>query len=179
MVEMFFFRQNLLPWEGSDQMSAFWSMFWCTPFRNFLRKKTIFRNFDQWSEIWSVSAGRPLGQGVCPSLRLGHGVQCEQVQGDARRTQQREAHLHHERTTACRDRGGEGHWSDGIKTHEAISPVQKRGKNSTDSTGTAYEGVPLQGQTCLPPPLHTVCPPTPGVLRTSLVAMAGRGQGLP
>ncbi len=43
-------------------------MFWCTPFRNFLRKKTIFRNFDQWSEIWAVSAGRPLGQGVCPSL---------------------------------------------------------------------------------------------------------------
>ncbi len=33
MVEMFFFRQNLRPWEGSDQMSAFWSMFWCKPFR--------------------------------------------------------------------------------------------------------------------------------------------------
>ncbi len=28
-------------------------------------------------------------------------------------------------------------------------------------------------------PLHPVCPPTPRVLRTSLVAMAGRGQGLP
>ena len=68
MVEMFFFRQNLRHWEGFDQMSAFWSMFWLKPFRNFLRKFTIFRNFDQWSEILSVSAGRPLGQGVCPSL---------------------------------------------------------------------------------------------------------------
>jgi hypothetical protein len=68
MVEMFFFRQNLRHWEGSDQMSAFWSMFWCTPFRNFLRKFTIFRNFDQWSEILSMSDGRPSSQGVCPSL---------------------------------------------------------------------------------------------------------------
>jgi hypothetical protein len=66
---MFFFRQNLRHWEGSDQMSAFWSMFWCTPFRNFLRKFTIFRNFDQWSEILSMSDGRPSSQGVCPSLQ--------------------------------------------------------------------------------------------------------------
>jgi hypothetical protein len=49
-------------------MSAFWSMFWFKPFRNFLRKITIFRNFDQWSEILSMSDGRPLSQGVCPSL---------------------------------------------------------------------------------------------------------------
>jgi hypothetical protein len=49
-------------------MSAFWSMFWFKPFRNFLRKFTIFRNFDQWSEILSMSDGRPLSQGVCPSL---------------------------------------------------------------------------------------------------------------
>jgi hypothetical protein len=34
-----------------------------------LRKITIFRNFDQWSEILSMSDGRPLSQGVCPSLR--------------------------------------------------------------------------------------------------------------
>ena len=71
MVEMFFFRQKLRPWEGFDQMSAFWSMFWFKPFRNFLRKITIFRNFDQWSEILSMSVGRPLSQGVCPSLALG------------------------------------------------------------------------------------------------------------
>ncbi len=51
-------------------MSAFWSMFWLKPFRNFLRKFTIFRNFDQWSEILSMSDGRPLSQGVCPSLLI-------------------------------------------------------------------------------------------------------------
>jgi hypothetical protein len=33
-----------------------------------LPKITIFRNFDQWSEILSMSDGQPLGQGVCPSL---------------------------------------------------------------------------------------------------------------
>jgi hypothetical protein len=33
-------------------------MFWFKPFRNFLRKITIFRNFDQWSEILSMSDGR-------------------------------------------------------------------------------------------------------------------------
>jgi hypothetical protein len=49
-------------------MSAFWSMFWFKPFRNFLRKIVIFRNFNHWSEILSMSAGRPLSQGVCPPL---------------------------------------------------------------------------------------------------------------
>jgi hypothetical protein len=49
-------------------MSAFWSMFWFKPFQNFLRKITIFRYFNQWSEILSMSDGRPLSQGVCPSL---------------------------------------------------------------------------------------------------------------
>ncbi len=44
-------------------------MFWFKPFRNFLRKITIFRNFDQWSEILSVSDGRPLSQ-VFPSLAV-------------------------------------------------------------------------------------------------------------
>ena len=51
-------------------MSAFWSMFWFKPFRNFLRKIAIFRKFDHWSEILSMSAGRPLSQGVCPPLVL-------------------------------------------------------------------------------------------------------------
>ncbi len=64
----YFFRKKLRPLEGFDQMSTFWSMFWFKPFRNFLRKITIFRNFDQWSEILSMSDGRPLSQGVCPSL---------------------------------------------------------------------------------------------------------------
>ncbi len=64
----FFFRKKLRPWEGFDQMSAFWSMFWFKPFRNFLRKITILRYFDQWSEILSMSDGRPVSQGVCPSL---------------------------------------------------------------------------------------------------------------
>ncbi len=43
-------------------------MFWFKSFRKFFRKIVIFRNFNHWSEILSVSAGRPLGQGVCPSL---------------------------------------------------------------------------------------------------------------
>ena len=64
----YFFRKKLRPLEGFDQMLAFWSMFWFKPFRNFLRKITIFPNFDQWSEILSMSDGRPLSQGVCPSL---------------------------------------------------------------------------------------------------------------
>jgi hypothetical protein len=46
-------------------------MFWFKSFRKFFRKIVIFRNFDHWSEILSVSAGQPLGQGVCPSLVLG------------------------------------------------------------------------------------------------------------
>ncbi len=65
----YFFRKKLRPLEGFDQMSAFWSMFWFKPFRNFLRKIAIFRRFDHWSEILSMSAGRPLSQGVCPPLQ--------------------------------------------------------------------------------------------------------------
>jgi hypothetical protein len=34
----YFFRKKLRSLEGFDQMSAFWSMFWFKPFRNFLRK---------------------------------------------------------------------------------------------------------------------------------------------
>jgi hypothetical protein len=64
----YFFRKKLRSLEGFDQMSAFWSMFWFKPFRNFLRKIAIFRKFDHWSEILSMSAGRPLSQGVCPPL---------------------------------------------------------------------------------------------------------------
>jgi hypothetical protein len=43
-------------------------MFWFKSFRKIFRKIAIFRNFDHWSEILSMLAGRPLGQGVCPSL---------------------------------------------------------------------------------------------------------------
>ena len=68
----FFFRKKLRSFEGFDQMSAFWLMFWFKPFRNFLRKIAIFRNFDLWSEILSMSAGRPLSQGVCPPLSPVH-----------------------------------------------------------------------------------------------------------
>jgi hypothetical protein len=53
-------------------------MFWFKPFRNFLRKFTIFRNFDQWSEISSMSDGRPSSQGVCPSLLEGPEVKGEE-----------------------------------------------------------------------------------------------------
>ncbi len=49
-------------------MSGLWSMFWYKSFRKFFRKIAIFRNFDHWSEILSMSAGRPISQGVCPPL---------------------------------------------------------------------------------------------------------------
>jgi hypothetical protein len=61
-----FFRKKLRSFDGFDQMSALWSMFWFKTFRNFLRK--IFWTFDHWSEILSLSAGRPISQGVCPAL---------------------------------------------------------------------------------------------------------------
>ena len=64
----YFFRKKLRSLEGFDILSAFWSMFWFKPFRNFLRKIAIFRTFDLWSELLSMSAGRPLSQGVCPPL---------------------------------------------------------------------------------------------------------------
>jgi hypothetical protein len=51
-------------------MSAFWSMFRFRSFRIFCEKIAIFRTYDHWSEILSMSAGRPLGQGVCPPLPL-------------------------------------------------------------------------------------------------------------
>jgi hypothetical protein len=63
-----FFRKKLRSFDGFDQMSALWSMFWFKPFRNFLQKIAIFRTFDHWSEILSLSAGRPISQGVCPAL---------------------------------------------------------------------------------------------------------------
>jgi hypothetical protein len=66
----YFFRKKLGSFEGFDQVSAFWSMFWFKPFRNFLRKIAIFRNFDYWSEILSMSADRPISQGVCPPLTV-------------------------------------------------------------------------------------------------------------
>ena len=43
-------------------------MFRFRSFRIFCEKIAIFRTFDHWSEILSMSAGRPLGQGVCPPL---------------------------------------------------------------------------------------------------------------
>ena len=64
------FAKNLRSFDGFDQMSAFWSMFRFRSFRIFCEKIAIFRTFDHWSEILSMSAGRPLGQGVCPSLHV-------------------------------------------------------------------------------------------------------------
>ena len=49
-------------------MSRIWSMFRFRSFQIFCEKIAIFRTFDHWSEILSMSAGRPLGQGVCPPL---------------------------------------------------------------------------------------------------------------
>ncbi len=45
-----------------------WSMFWFKSFRNFLRKIVIFCTFDHWSEILSLSAGRPKSQDACPAM---------------------------------------------------------------------------------------------------------------
>ncbi len=63
-----FFRKKLRSFDGFDQMSRLWSMFRFRFFRIFCEKIAIFRTFDHWSEILSMSAGRPLGQGVCPPL---------------------------------------------------------------------------------------------------------------
>ena len=62
------FAKNLRSFDGFDQMSRLWSMFRFRSFRIFCEKIAIFRTFDHWSEILSMSAGRPLGQGVCPPL---------------------------------------------------------------------------------------------------------------
>ena len=51
-------------------MSGLWSMFWFKSFRKFFRKIAIFRNFDHWSEILSLSADRPISQDVCPPLSV-------------------------------------------------------------------------------------------------------------
>ncbi len=53
-----------------DQMSGLWSMFWFKSFRKNFRKITIFCTFDHWSEILSLSAGRPISQDACPALRI-------------------------------------------------------------------------------------------------------------
>ncbi len=64
----YFFREKFRSFDDFEQMSGLWSMFWFKSFRNFFRKIAIFRNFDHWSEILSMSAGRPISQGVCPPL---------------------------------------------------------------------------------------------------------------
>ncbi len=48
-------------------------MFWFKSFRKFFRKIVIFCTFDHWSEILSLSAGRPISQGVCPPLSIHNG----------------------------------------------------------------------------------------------------------
>jgi hypothetical protein len=63
-LNLFFYREKFRSFDDFEQMSGLWLMFW---FKSF-RKIAIFRNFDHWSEILSMSAGRPLSQGVCPPL---------------------------------------------------------------------------------------------------------------
>ncbi len=63
------------------------------------------------------------------------------------------------------------YWSDGLQAPEIVCTVQACSKDSTNGTGTADESVPLQRQARVPPPLHPVRPPTPGILCTCLVAM--------
>ncbi len=64
----FYFREKFRSFDDFEQMSGLWSMFWFKSFRNFFRKIAIFRNFDHWSEILSLSADRPISQDVCPPL---------------------------------------------------------------------------------------------------------------
>ncbi len=68
----FFFREKFQSFDDFEQMSGLWSMFWFKSFRKIFRKIAIFRNFDHWSEILSMSAGRPISQGVCPPLQPGN-----------------------------------------------------------------------------------------------------------
>ncbi len=65
-----FFRKKLRSFDGFDQMSALWSMFWFKSLQRFFRKITIFCTFDHWSEILSLSAGRPISQDACPPLAI-------------------------------------------------------------------------------------------------------------
>jgi hypothetical protein len=63
-----FFCEKFRSFDDFEQMSGLWSMFWFKSFRKFFRKIAIFRNFDHWSEILSLSADRPISQDVCPPL---------------------------------------------------------------------------------------------------------------
>ncbi len=62
------FAKNLRSFDGFDQMSGLWSMFWFKSFRKIFRKILIFCTFDHWSEILSLTAGRPISQDACPAL---------------------------------------------------------------------------------------------------------------
>jgi hypothetical protein len=66
----FFFREKLRSFDGFDRMLGLWSMFWFKSFRKIFPKIMIFCTFDHWSEILSLSAGRPISQGACPALPL-------------------------------------------------------------------------------------------------------------
>ena len=57
-------NEKLRSFDDFEQMSGLWSGFW---FKSF-RKIVIYCTFDHWSEILSLSAGRPISQGVCPPL---------------------------------------------------------------------------------------------------------------
>jgi hypothetical protein len=81
-------------------MSAFWSMFWFKPFQNFLRKIAIFKKFDHWSEIMSLSAGRPISQGVCPPLPDGIYC-CSGSERDRTCEQERKEQVPRGKASAC------------------------------------------------------------------------------
>jgi hypothetical protein len=67
-LNLFFFREKFRSFVDFEQMSGLWSMFWFKSFRKIFRKIAIFRNFNHWSEILSLSADRPISQDVCPPL---------------------------------------------------------------------------------------------------------------
>jgi len=63
----FFFREKLRSFDGFDQMSGLWSMFWFKSFRKFFRKIAIFRKFDHWSEILSDVGWSTIKSGCLPT----------------------------------------------------------------------------------------------------------------
>ncbi len=96
----FLFREKLRSFDGFDQMSGLCSMFWFKSFRNFFWKITIFCTFDHWSEILSLSAGRPISQDACPALPSVSST------GDTHRKTDKERKLPNRFSTGINDTGG-------------------------------------------------------------------------
>ncbi len=69
----FFFAKNYDLLTILNKCRDFGRCFGLNLFEKFFAKIVIFCTFDHWSEILSLSAGRPISQGVCPPLVGGLG----------------------------------------------------------------------------------------------------------